>query len=254
MKISAIILTKNEEKNIAGCIESLTWCNEVLVIDDNSTDKTVEIAKKTGARVFNHALGNNFAKQRNFGLNKANNEWVLFVDTDERVSLSLKKEITQCIYNSTNQYIGFYIKREDYLWGKRLKYGEAGNIWLLRLAKKNAGKWRGKVHETWQVKGSVGKLDNPFSHYPHPSIAEFLKEINFYTSLRAEELYGLNIKANFFSIIFYPKAKFLSNYIFKLGFLDGIPGLLIAILMSFHSFLVRGKLWYLWQKQTQSLQ
>ncbi len=248
--ISAVILVKNEEKNIVDCIKGLRWCGEILVVDDNSTDKTVELAKKNGARVITHSLENDFSRQRNFGLLEAKGEWVFFVDADERVSESLAFEITNRIKESPSEhYDGFFIRRIDNMWGKKLLHGETGNIKLLRLVKKTSGKWEGQVHEVWKTKGVLGELKNPISHYPHQTITEFLEEINFYTDIRAKELHKKGIKAHWWSVIVYPKAKFFLNYIIKMGFLDGIPGLVFAILMSFHSFLVRGKLWQLWQKK-----
>lgn len=127
--------------------------------------------------------------------------------------------------------------------GKQLKHGDTGNIKLLRLAKKRSGIWQGKVHEKWIVEGNIDELENPIIHYPHPTISEFLYDINFYTTLRAKELLQSGKKCSIWEIIFYPKAKFLQNYFIKLGFLDGIEGFIHAILMSLHSFLVRAKLW-----------
>ncbi|HSD98451.1 MAG TPA: glycosyltransferase family 2 protein [Patescibacteria group bacterium] len=247
MSISAVVLTKNEERNIESCLKDLEFCDEIIVIDDNSTDATVELARKNGARVIVHSLENSFALQRNFGLEKAREEWVLFVDADERVSEKLKNEILEKIQN--NKYVGFFLKREDVMWRKVLRHGEQGKIQLLRLAKKENGKWKGKVHEMWDIHGSVQTLDNALRHHPHPTIAEFLQEINFYSTLRSQELFENGKHANLIDILIYPKVKFIQDYFWKMGFLDGIQGFLAAILMSFHSFLVRGKLWQL-QKST----
>lgn len=250
--ISAVLLTKNEEKNIEECLKTLSWCDEMVIIDDNSEDRTVELAKKIGATFYIHSLNNDFSTQRNFGLSKAKNEWVLFVDADERITKDLQDEILLSISSQNllkQKMRGFYIKRKDFMWGRELKHGETGNIKLLRLAKKNAGKWEEKVHEKWNIRGKIGELKNPILHYPHQLISEFLKEINFYTDLRAKELYERGEKANILSIILYPKVKFIVNYIFKRGFLDGIFGFIYAIMMSFHSFLVRSKLWLLWRKK-----
>jgi glycosyltransferase involved in cell wall biosynthesis len=247
--ISAVILTKNEEMNIGDCLDSISWCDERIIIDDHSDDKTVDIAKKKGATVFIHSMYEDFSLQRNFGLEKAEGDWVLFIDADERVSPALWYEIMQHTNESIEDFSGFYIKRLDTMWARVLKHGETGNVVLLRLARKGAGRWEGKVHERWVVKGKTAVLKNPLDHFPHSSVSEFLKEINYYTDLRAEELFKRKTKSNWLSIIAYPKAKFIQNYIIKGGFLDGLPGLLVAILMSFHSFLVRGKLWLLWQKK-----
>ncbi|MBI5122682.1 glycosyltransferase family 2 protein [Candidatus Roizmanbacteria bacterium] len=248
--ITAVVLTKNEEKNIKKCLDSLSWCDEIIIVDDCSEDKTADIAKELGAKVYSHKLNNDFSEQRNLGLSAAQGDWVLFVDADEEVSQALWFEIMAITNDPKNLYAGFYIKRKDFLWDKELKYGELGNLKLLRLAKKDAGKWTGKVHEIWKIKGNTLLLQNALLHYPHQTVKEFLQEINYYSSLRAMELHKKKIKVSWWSIIFYPKAKFIVNYFFKGGFQDGLPGLVFAIMMSFHSFLVRGKLWLLWQKNS----
>lgn len=245
--ISVVILSKNEEENIKRCLESVKWCDEIILIDDNSSDRTLEIAKKYKTTIYSHPLNNDFSTQRNFGLSKATNEWILFVDSDEVISDPLAYEISNATGlvkdQDFNNFNGFYIRRSDFIWGKQLKHGETGNAMLLRLAKRGSGLWAGKAHEVWKIRGRVGKLINPLLHFPHKTMEEFLKEINFYTDIRAEELKSKNVRAHFWSILSYPLGKFLVNFFFKRGFLDGIHGLIFAILMSFHSFLVRGKLW-----------
>jgi glycosyltransferase involved in cell wall biosynthesis len=243
--ISAVILTKNEEKNIERCLKSIKWCNEIIIIDDGSLDRTVEIAKKYKSTIYFRKLGNDFSSQRNFGLSKAKNEWIMFVDADEVVSDALAYEISNVILiadQDVNGYHGFYIKRTDFLWGKLLMYGETGKIKFLRLAKRNSGEWEGMAHEEWKIKGKIGELKNSLMHFPHQTFEEFLREINLYTSIRARELKSKNVKSNFLSILFFPIMKFIFNYFIKAGFMDGIRGLIFAITMSFHSFLVRGKL------------
>jgi glycosyltransferase involved in cell wall biosynthesis len=241
--ITAIILTKNEEKNIKNCLKSLSWCDEIIVVDDNSQDKTVEIARKHKAKIFINPLHGDFASQRNFALAKAKSEWVLFIDADEIVPDSLAYEIQNA--TGSNNFNGFYIKRTDILWGKQLRYGETGNMKLLRLAKKDSGLWEGKIHEKWNIKNPAGILQNPIRHFPHKTLGEFIKEINFYTDIRAHELNEINVRISFCGIFLYPLGKFMVNYVFKRGFMDKIPGLIFATVMSFHSFLVRGKLWIL---------
>jgi glycosyltransferase involved in cell wall biosynthesis len=244
--ISAVILTKNESKDIKKCLDSVKWCDETIVLDDNSSDKTLEIAKKYNARIFNTALKGNFSKQRNLGLSKALNEWVLFLDADEVLSDSLIYEISNAVESGNKRmegFNGFFIKRVDFMWGKELKHGETGNKYFLRLGRKDLGLWKGAVHEKWVVKGKTGKLLHPIYHYPHENLEEFIKKINYYTDLRAEELKSKKVKVNFLSILSYPLGKFILNYFVKKGFLDGDRGIIHAIMMSFHSFLVRGKLW-----------
>lgn len=243
--ISAVVLTKNAQETLDKCLSSLNWCDEIVIIDDNSTDKTVRIAQKHKAKIYQHDLKENFAQQRNFGLNKAQEDWILFVDADELVSDQLKKEI-QKVLNKPNKS-GYEVRRQDFFWDKKLNYGETAQVKLLRLAKKSSGKWQGKVHETWVVKGGVGLLDERLIHQRQLTVSQFLTRINRYSSIRAKELYDKKIKSNWLAIMVYPSGKFLYNYILKLGFLDGGPGFVIAFMMSVHSFLVRAKLFMLWQ-------
>ncbi len=257
IRLSVIILTKNEENNIVDCIESVNFADEIFIIDDFSEDKTIDIVKNLRnpkIKILQHHLNNDFSSQRNLGLSQTKGEWVLFVDADERPSRALQGEINYLIWDDkrTQKINGYFIKRRDVMWGKELNYGETGNIKLLRLAGRNSGIWEGKVHEVWKVKGRIGELKNLLYHYPHQTITEFLKEINFYTDIRAKELLDKNVKVYWSSIIIYPLGKFILNYVVKRGFLDGLHGLVFAILMSLHSFLVRGKLWILWEKNRKS--
>ncbi len=247
--ISVVIITKNEEKNISACLSTVSWCDEIIVVDDNSIDKTIDLAKKTKAKVIMHPLNNDFSAQRNYGLSLAKGEWVLFVDADERVSSALWYEIMLVTNNSINSYTGFYLRRIDFMFGKKLKFGETGRAKFVRLVRKDTGRWIGKVHEEWKAQGQTSTLKNPLQHYPHSSVKNFIREVNQYTDIRALELYNKKVSVHLWAIILFPCVKFLHNYVFRLGFLDGLPGLVFALIMSFHSFLVRGKVWYLWQKQ-----
>lgn len=243
--ISAIVLTENSAAIVERVIKSVAWCDEVIVIDDESIDHTVEIAKKYNAQVHVRPLYDDFAAQRNFGLSKAKGDWVLFVDSDEVVTPELKNEILEKI---KADYDGYFLKRRDFLFGRWLQHGETANVKLLRLAKMNAGKWVGKVHEVWRIQGKTGILDNPLLHYPHQTIREFLDEINTYSTIRASELRAKNMRVSGWRIVIYPVAKFIQNYFLRLGFLDKTAGAIVGLMMSFHSFLVRAKLHLLWKK------
>lgn len=245
--LTGIVLTHNEEKNIARCLESLKFCDTLLVVDDNSTDKTVRLAKKLGATVVNHPLDSDYAAQRNWAISQAKTPWILFIDADEVVSVKLGEEITSAIKKI--EYKGWLIPRVDYMWGKKLSHGDVGGVRLLRLARRGAGEWQGAVHETWAIEGNIGALKHPIFHYPHPTLVEFLQEINRYSGIRARELYASGQRVNLFQIIFYPIGKFLDLWILKLGFADGTPGFIHAMTMAFYSFLVRGKLWLLWRSR-----
>ncbi|PIS14315.1 hypothetical protein COT64_03205 [Candidatus Shapirobacteria bacterium CG09_land_8_20_14_0_10_39_12] len=240
--ISAIILTKNEEKNIRECLLSVSFCDEVLVIDDNSTDKTAEIADKFGAKVIKHSLDNDFGQQRNFGLEKAKGNWVLFVDADERVGSESQDEIKE--KTKTNTVNGFCLKRIDFFMGRWLKHGEISSIKLLRLGRKNCGRWERTVDEIWKIKGTVGTLNKPLLHYSHPDLTQFLENINQRSTLNADYLFNEGKKNTLLEWL-KPLAKFIRSYFFNLGFLDKTAGFVFAVLMSMHSFNVRVKLYLL---------
>ena len=260
MKISAVVLTKNEVKNIERCLKSLLFCDEIIVVDDYSTDKTTETVHKVLEsrgrvtrpvhniyKIYERKLNNDFAQQRNYGLSKVSNEWVLFVDADERISENLKFEIQNLKFDAD----AYYIRRRDYFWGKELVYGEVRQIrqiGLIRLIRKGSGQWMGTVHEVFHTANKVGQINGFLNHYPHPTLKEFIKGINHYSNIRAEELFNRGVKINIFEIIFFPFGKFLYNYFLNLGFLDGPVGFTYAFMMSFHSFLVRAKLYQLTRK------
>lgn len=245
--ITAVILAKNEEKNISRAITSVKFCDEILIIDDYSNDNTAKIAKDMGASIYKRSLETDFSRQRNFGLTKSRGEWVLFVDADEVVSSELQAEIEKTIKSKKEKEPYYYIKRRDFWWGRELKFGEvlpARKKGFIRLVKKNSGNWSGSVHEVFKPSVSAdGKLKHFLNHYPHPLIGEFLREINFYSSLRAQELHRQKKSITLVEILLFPIGKFIQNFFLRLGLLDGPPGFAYSFLMSFHSFLVRAKLY-----------
>ena len=268
---SVVILTKNEEKNIKECLETVGWADEILVIDDNSTDKTPEIvssfakamedkqSSKLKVKIYERDLNGDFASQRNFGLEKAGGparnasqsdaggDWVLFVDADERVTPKLRDEIKRIVDYKYAAGNGFYLKREDVMWGKVLRHGETANVRLLRLGRKDAGKWERRVDEFWNIEGEISELENSLLHYPHQTMTEFLESINYFSTLNARAFYDEGKKTTL-KDWFKPPAKFIQNWILRGGFFDGMPGFAVALLMSFHSFLVRAKLYLLWKQ------
>ncbi len=249
--ISAVVLTKNNEKLIERCIVSLGFCEELLIIDDGSTDKTLEIAKKQrkDVHIYSHTLDGDFSKQRNFGLKKAKGEWVLFIDSDEEVSDQLQEEIKKAVGNKTVN--GYSLKRKDYFKGRWLTHGETSHVTLLRLGRRGKGEWARPVHEVWNIEEPLQMLENPLHHYAHETISEFLADINTYSTMHARVSFEEGKRATFFTVISKPVGKFILNYFVRCGFLDGMQGLIMAIMMSFHSFLAQGKLWQMQNKQIE---
>lgn len=239
---SSVVLVHNNAKILARCLRSLSWCDEIIIVDDYSNDESMSIAKKFKAKIYKRSLNGDFASQRNFGLAKAKGEWVLFIDSDEVVPEALASEITNSSIYS--KYSGFYVKRQDVWFGRELKHGEFGNIYLLRLGRKNKGIWKRKVHEYWDIWGNVSTLDNNLVHYPHPTVFDFISQINKYSQLHAKENMKERKKARFVNIFLYPLAKFVKSYIIKQGFRDGVHGFVGAGVMSFHSFLAWSRAYF----------
>lgn len=243
MNITAVILAKNEEKVIKKAIQSVSFCDEVLVIDDESTDSTGIRAKEAGATVLSHSSYKNFAAQRNWAREQAKNEWVLFVDADEEVSTDLKLKI--CNVKLQGDVIAYAIPRRDFFWGHEMKYGEtkqARTKGIIRLIKKGGGNWTGTVHETFTPVGVVNRIDAFLDHYSHDSLSSFIHDVNIYSTIRANELAAQGKQVSILEVIFYPFGKFIYTYFLLGGFLDGPEGFTYSFIMSFHSFLVRAKL------------
>lgn len=242
MKISALVLTKNEEKRIEKCIKALSFCDEIIVIDDNSTDKTRELSKGLGARVYKRDMNKDVSKQTNYGMKKAKGEWMLIIDADEIVTDKLKNEIKNVLKTKAESVDCFLIKRNDYFLGKLLKHGEVSKVYLPRLLKKGKGKWKRRVHQYLEIKGGNLKLRSPLLHY-HNNLQDFITSINTWSSWHSLANKEEGKKSSLIKIVFYPILKFFKNYILKLGFLDGLHGFVHALIMSFHSFLSWSKQW-----------
>lgn len=241
MKVSVVILTKNEEINIEDCMKSVLFADELLVIDDNSKDNTVDLAKEFGARVIGRALNEDYASQKNFALREAKYNWVMFIDADERVTKELEKEILTEI--KSKKYSKYQFKRMDLFLGKWLKYGDVGAYRDIRLIKKGSGRWLRRVHEYFETEGEVGNIENPIHHYSHPTIGKLVKSVNRWSGWHAKANREEKKHSNIIKIVFWPKLKIFDNYILKFGFLDGVHGFVFSIFMSFHSFLAWSSLW-----------
>jgi glycosyltransferase involved in cell wall biosynthesis len=243
LKITCVILTHNEEKNLKRALSSIkNLADEIIFLDEFSTDNTKKIASDFSAKIFENKNSTDFSMARNLGLQKAKNDWVLFLDADEE----FVGEVGEIEAEDLKKISAFRIKRTDYLWGREIEHGESGSWKKARLIKKDGGEFAGKVHEEFEPTQNVVDLGKCFlRHYPHQTMGEYLHDINSYSSTRARELFEVGKQSNVLAIVAYPVGKFLYDYFILLGFLDGIRGFIIAALMSFYSFLVRAKLYIL---------
>ena len=231
-KITAVIITKNEEANIGRCLKSIAWVDEIIVVDTASTDRTRQIASETGAAIYN-VEWQGFGHAKGFGVEKATHEWILSLDADEEITAQLAAEIKRIISENRSEN-GFKIPRRTSFLGRWIKYSRWYPDYVLRLFRKTSGKFNDSlVHEKVIVEGTVGKLQNPILHYSYPDIETYFNKFEKYTSLAAQELYNKGKKFHVAALIFKPIASFFRHYVTGLGFLDGIEGFLIAVLSAF---------------------
>lgn len=231
-KITAVIITKNEEANIGRCLKSIAWVDEIIVVDTASTDRTRQIASEAGAAIY-EVEWQGFGHAKGFALEKATHEWILSLDADEEITAQLAQEIKTVISENRSES-GFKIPRRTNFLGRWIKYSRWYPDYVLRLFRKGAGRFNDSlVHEKVIVEGTVGKLQNPILHYSYPDIETYFNKFEKYTSLAAQELFNKGKKFHVAAIIFKPIASFFRHYVTGLGFLDGVEGFLIAVLSAF---------------------
>lgn len=242
LNISVIIITKDEEKNIAECINSVKWADEIIVVDAESSDETVKIAKKFTDKVIVKKW-EGYALQKKYALSLAKNEWILSLDADERVTEELKNEIENLDVMDVN---GFKIRRRNFLFNKEIESCGWGNDYQLRLFKKEKASLTDRlVHEMFIVDGKVKRIKQPMLHFTFSSFANYISKINHYTSLRSKELFEQKSNVNGWTIISHTIFAFLQFFIVRGGFKDGVHGLIISLLHSTSTMLNYIKLWEL---------
>ncbi len=240
--LSAVIIAKNEERLIEGCLKSVGFCDEtVVVVDQSTTDATEAIAKKYTPHVYRRAF-DNFAGQKNFAIEQATTNWVLIIDADERVDAPLRQELTTAI--TEGQHWGYDIPTKPYVFGVELKHSGWAPSYHLRLFRAD-GRYEGEVHETITPGGTVGKLAQPLVHYNYFDVAHFITKLNQYTSLEATKLSRSGAKFKTSMLITGPAREFLYRYLKQSGWRDGFMGLVIALLMAFYRFTSILKFWEL---------
>jgi len=236
VKISATIITLNEERNIARVIESLRCVDEILVVDSGSTDRTVEIAGKLGARVLDSPWPG-YANQKNLAAEQTKYDWILSIDADESLSEALEAEIWQ-LKKAGPKYDAYTMPRLAQYLGRWIRHGGWYPDRKIRLYDRRKAKWEGAyVHESLKVNGKVGHFESNLLHFTCDSLSEHLRMMDRYTTLAAEQLLSVGERVTWPRLIFHPPWTFVQTYFLKLGFLDGLEGLAIAYMAAFYNFL-----------------
>lgn len=228
--LTVIIPTYNEELYIADALKSVEFADEIIVVDSFSTDKTATIAQDFDCMVLKRQF-DNFSNQKNNALDFAKNEWVLFIDADERITHSLKLEIQEAM--ASEKFTGYKLNFPHFFMNRFL-YHHSNDV--TRLVKRNACHFEGSVHEKLIVDGLVGKLKSPVLHYTYKGLKHYISKKDNYAWFQAEQQLKKDKKATYFHLAFKPFYRFFSSYILRGGILDGIPGLAIAIINAYGVF------------------
>jgi glycosyltransferase involved in cell wall biosynthesis len=240
MKISATIITFNEERNIARVIESLRCCEEILVLDSGSNDRTVEIAGKLGARV-EEASWHGYAAQKNIAAELATHDWILALDADESLSEALEAEIWH-IKKEGAKYEGYTMPRMAQYLGRWILHSGWYPDRKVRLFDRRKAHWVGEfVHESVRVDGPVGHLESNLLHFTCSSLSEHLRTMDSYTTLAAQEMVTRGQSLAFARLLLDPPWTIFRTYVLKLGFLDGLEGLTIAYMAGLYNFVKYAK-------------
>ncbi len=242
--ISALAITYNEEEHIERFIKSLSFADEIIIVDSKSTDKTVALAETYNATVYKREF-DNFSAQKKFALEKASHEWIVYFDLDEVISEELAAEIQSKI-SASNNISAFKVKRNFYFMGKHIQYSGFQNDAVVRVFKKSKCSYGdGLVHESLEVNGVVETLENKSDHYSYTSFDAYNEKLTRYSKLQAEMLYRQNKRPNLYHFILRPFWRLFHQYIVKLGFLDGKEGFILAYLSAFAVF---KRYLFLWTK------
>jgi glycosyltransferase involved in cell wall biosynthesis len=241
--IAAIVITKDEERNIAACLESLKWVDEMIVVDAESTDRTVELAKAYTPRVIVRSWPG-YGPQKNFAMDQTTTDWILIVDADERVSEELRDEIADLL-KKDGPAVAYRVPRRNFYYGRWVRGAGQYPDPQLRLVRRGRGRYNDlPVHEHLEVDGPVGDLRGHVDHHTHPTVVSHEMKIERYSTLAAQE----RIKAGkpgaaWHHVLFNPIWTFVKFYLLRGGYRDGLPGFIVSGFSAAHVLLKYAKLW-----------
>jgi glycosyltransferase involved in cell wall biosynthesis len=240
--ISVAIITNNEERNIERCLKSVQWADEIVIVDDFSTDRTIEIAKRLNAKIIQTDwMG--YAKQKEFAVSQTSNEWVLSLDADEEVTEELKDEILFVIHAKDAKDV-YEIPRKSYFLGKWIQHAGWYPGYQLRLMKKTKVKMNHRpVHEGFLAEGEKGKLVHAINHYSYHSLEQYLDKLNDYTSLDVSNKLSSKKKIHWYYMVLNPISAFLRMYFSLSGYKDGFQGFLLAYYSALNVLVLYAKCW-----------
>jgi len=242
--VSVYVLTYNNRRTIEGCLKSLDWAEELVVVDSLSTDGTHEVCQKYTEKVYQRGWTGH-RDQYQYAADLTTRDWIMFVDADEEVPLELAEEIRRILDEGAEGFDGFLVYRRTYYLGRWIQYGGWYPDCEIRLYRRNKGRWEGRLHAKVAVDGKVGSLKNQYLHYTYRDISDQIQTIDKYSRIAAEDLARSGEKFRLFKLLFHPPFRFIKEYFCKSGFRDGLPGLIIMVSTMFYVFMKYAKLWEL---------
>jgi len=242
--LSVVISAFNEGKKLERTLASVLWADEIVVVDNESTDDTVQIAAKYTKKVYSHPNDLMLNKNKNFGFGKATTAWILNLDADEVVTPQLREEIERVIKKNDPQFDGFWITRKNIIFGKWIRHGFWWPDKQLRLFRKNKGKFPCRyIHEYITVDGGAEQLKEPYVHYNYETVSQYIAKLDRCTTSEAHEYTKSGYTFSWYDAIRFPSSDFLKVYFAQGAYKDGLHGLILSILQAFYSFVIFVKLW-----------
>ena len=240
-KLTVTVITRNESANLAAALDSVTWADEIVVVDSCSTDDTVEIARRyTGRVVVRDWPG--YSSQKNFAAGEASHDWILSIDADERVGSELAAEI-RALLREEPPHRGYRVPRVSFYLGRWIRSTDWYPDYQLRLYDRRVSRWAGIVHEGVEVGGTVGRLRAELQHLPYRDVSHHLQTIDRYTTLAARQMRERGARVGVAGLLLRPAGAFVRNYVLRAGWRDGPVGLVVSLLNSYYVFLKFVKLW-----------
>ena len=248
-KLSVTVITRNEAADIGEALASVAWADEIVVVDSQSTDETVSIARRHAGRVVVREWPG-YVEQKNHAASIASHDWILSLDADERVTPALAAEI-KALMAGAPDHVAFRIPRVTWHLGRWIRSTDWYPDHQLRLYDRRSAEWTGRyVHEAVSVRGSTGQLRGELQHYPYRDIADHLETIDRYTTYAARQMQEVGTRAGVLQIAGHPPLAFLRNYFAHGGIRDGVPGFIISTMNAYYVFLKFAKLWELEHRST----
>jgi (heptosyl)LPS beta-1,4-glucosyltransferase len=251
VKLSVTVITLNEAANLAAALDSVSWADEIIVVDSESRDETVAIARRYTDRVMVRPWPG-YVAQKNYAAEQAAHDWILSLDADERVSPALADEIRTLLKNGPSA-AGYRIPRVTFHLGRWIRSTDWYPDYQLRLYDRRRARWTGRlVHESVAADGPVARLQHELQHYAYRDLAHHVQTMDRYTTLAAQQMFEDGRRASWFDLLIHPRFAFFRNYILRGGFRDGSVGLIISALNSYYVHLKFAKLWQLCSLSTST--